>query len=233
VGGADRSTTLDPRLAGMNYVHNGSPATFYVDLPLPGIYNLSLAMGDAGTSQCFTTSRQIQFLDGSTVVATVNATGFTRNFFDDATGHLWSPSDWPTKNLAQQVALTGTRLTVVVGTNIPDSFTPIAYRGVAQVPAANFSLSASPSSLGIVQGYQGTSTLITTVSGGLNSGIILSASGVPTGTTVSFKPQTIPWPGLESERDRRARGPRVLGSIQPKMASDGPTIRGDLFGYKD
>ena len=44
----DRNAKLDPRLAGINFANNGSPATFYVDLPSAGTYNLSLAMGDAG-----------------------------------------------------------------------------------------------------------------------------------------------------------------------------------------
>ena len=48
----DRNAQEDPRLAGMNFATNGSPATFYVDLPSAGTYNLSLAMGDAGYQQC-------------------------------------------------------------------------------------------------------------------------------------------------------------------------------------
>ena len=59
----------------------------------------------------------------------------------------------------------------------------------------NFTISASPPSLSIQQGNQGTSALTTTVSGGFNSAISLSASGMPTGTTVSFNPSTIPAPG--------------------------------------
>ena len=70
VGARDRNAKLDPRLAGINYANNGSPATFYVDLPSAGTYNLSLAMGDAGYQQCWVQC-QIQFLDGSTVLATV------------------------------------------------------------------------------------------------------------------------------------------------------------------
>jgi hypothetical protein len=46
-----------------------------------------------------------------------------------------------------------------------------------------------------VQGNQGTSTITTTVSGGFNSSISLSASGAPSGTTVSFNPSTIAAPG--------------------------------------
>src|SRR5271165_4650423 len=48
VQGRDRNNGLDPRLAGVNLATNGMPATFYVDLPTAGTYNLSLAMGDAG-----------------------------------------------------------------------------------------------------------------------------------------------------------------------------------------
>ncbi len=61
--------------------------------------------------------------------------------------------------------------------------------------SGDFSISASPSSLTITQGNQGTSTISTTLSGGFNNAINLSASGVPTGTTVSFSPNPIPAPG--------------------------------------
>ncbi len=64
VQGRDRNgnnNNLDPRLAGVNLITNGSPATFYVDLPAPGTYSLSLAMGDAGYEECWSQC-QIQFL---------------------------------------------------------------------------------------------------------------------------------------------------------------------------
>ena len=60
VQGGDRSTLVDPRLAGINSALNGSPATFYVDLPSPGAYNVSLAMGDDGFAQC-STQCEVQF----------------------------------------------------------------------------------------------------------------------------------------------------------------------------
>jgi hypothetical protein len=59
----------------------------------------------------------------------------------------------------------------------------------------NFTVSASPSSLSVAQGKQGSSTITTTVNGGFNSAISLSATGVPSGTTVSFNPNPIPAPG--------------------------------------
>ena len=58
-----------------------------------------------------------------------------------------------------------------------------------------FSLSASPASLTIGQGNQGTSTITTTITGGFNNAVLLAASGVPSGAMVSFNPNPIPAPG--------------------------------------
>jgi len=192
----DRNAKLDPRLAGINFVTNGSPATFYVDLPSAGTYNLSLAMGDAGYAQC-SQQCQVQFLDGSTVLATVTGGPTQAGYFYDAKGNNWSAAAWPSSNVSQQVTLAGTRLTVVVGkTQATGTYTTIAFLGVTQVSGTpNFTLSALPASLSVAQGNQGTSSITTTISGGFNSAISLSASGMPSGTTVSFNPNPIPAPG--------------------------------------
>src|SRR5271167_3589817 len=123
----DRNAKLDPRLAGIDFANNGSPATFYVDLPSAGTYNLSLALGDAGYQQCWVQC-QVQFLDGGTVLATVTEGRTNAGYFYDAKGNNWSAAAWPASNLSQQVTLTGTRLTVVVGTNkAGGDSTPIAF----------------------------------------------------------------------------------------------------------
>jgi subtilase family serine protease len=54
-----------------------------------------------------------------------------------------------------------------------------------------YSLSASPASVSIVQGGSGSSTISSTVSGGFDSTVTLSASGQPSGVTVSFSPGSI------------------------------------------
>ena len=61
--------------------------------------------------------------------------------------------------------------------------------------APNFTLSASPSGVSVAPGSQGVSTITSTLSNGFNSAISLSATGMPSGTTVSFNPSTIPAPG--------------------------------------
>jgi hypothetical protein len=58
-----------------------------------------------------------------------------------------------------------------------------------------FSLSASPSSLTIGQGGMAASAITSTLSGGFNSSVVLSVSGLPAGATASFMPATIPAPG--------------------------------------
>src|SRR5208283_3557026 len=196
VQGGDRSSLVDVRLAGINSAQNGSPATFYVSLPSPGTYNLSLAMGDEGYAQCGTQC-QVQFFDGSTVVATVNEGATNPGYFYDAAGNNWSAAAWPTSNVSQQVTLSGSLLSVVVGTNsATGDLTPVATLAVTQTPS--FMISALPAALSVQQGNQGTSTITTAISGGFNSAVSLSASGVPTGTAVSFNPSTIPAPGAGS-----------------------------------
>lgn len=54
-----------------------------------------------------------------------------------------------------------------------------------------YSLSASPGSVSIVQGASGSSTITSTVSGGFDSAVALSASGAPSGVTIAFSPASI------------------------------------------
>lgn len=58
----------------------------------------------------------------------------------------------------------------------------------AAAPPADFSISASPSSRTVVQGSSTTYTATVTPSGGFTGAVILSAGGLPSGTTASFSP---------------------------------------------
>jgi len=64
--------------------------------------------------------------------------------------------------------------------------------------SGDFTISSSPSTLTIIKGAAGTSTITTARAGSFNSSIVLSASGLPAGATVSFKPSTIAAPGAGS-----------------------------------
>jgi subtilase family serine protease len=58
-----------------------------------------------------------------------------------------------------------------------------------------FTIAASPASVSVVRGSNGSSTISTSVSGGFDSAIALSASGQPAGVTVAFSPTSIAAPG--------------------------------------
>jgi kumamolisin len=90
-------------------------------------------------------------------------------------------------------AVTGYDL--VTGWGSPNSGLIAALTGPAQ---PGFSLSASPSSVSVVQGNAGSSTITSAVTGGFNTPVALSASGQPTGVTVSFNPTSITGAGTSS-----------------------------------
>ena len=74
----------------------------------------------------------------------------------------------------------------------------MALAGPLQLPS--YSLSASPATVSIVQGGSNTSasTITSTVSGGFNSAVALTASGEPTGVTVGFSPTSITGAGTST-----------------------------------
>ena len=55
-------------------------------------------------------------------------------------------------------------------------------------PAGDYTVSASPSSLSVVQGTNGATTITVNPLNGFNSGVSLSASGLPGGVTAAFNP---------------------------------------------
>src|SRR5258708_37125026 len=66
---------------------------------------------------------------------------------------------------------------------------------ISPAAAPNFTVTASPASLSVTHGSSGTTTISTAVSGGFNSALSLTASGLPTGVTAVFSPTSIAEPG--------------------------------------
>ena len=91
-------------------------------------------------------------------------------------------------------AVTGFDL--VTGWGSPNIGLMSALTSVSTTPA--FTLSASPTSASVVQGSNGTSTITTVATGGFNSAIALSASGQPSGVTVTFSPTSITGSGTST-----------------------------------
>jgi kumamolisin len=105
--------------------------------------------------------------------------GYAADFHDITSGTSGSYS-----------AVTGFDL--VTGWGSPNSGLIAALTGP---PVPSFSVSASPGSVSVLQGSNGSSTITSIVGGGFNSAIALSASGQPSGVTVAFNPSSIAAPG--------------------------------------
>ena len=180
-GSVSGSTTLSV-LAPPNFTLLASPSA------------VTVAQGNRGTST-LTTTVSGGFNNPIALSATGAPTGTTVGF---------SPNP-----ITAPGAGTST-LTIAVGTGTATGIYPITVTGsgggvqhtttvtLTVVTAPDFTLAASPASVSVVVGNQGNSTLTTTVSGGFNNAITLSATGVPTGTTVSFSPNPIAAPGAGS-----------------------------------
>jgi uncharacterized membrane protein/fibronectin type 3 domain-containing protein len=179
-GGIQRTTTVTLTVvAGPNFTISASPSS------------LSIAQGSPGTST-ITTTVSGGFSSAISLSATGAPTGTTVSF---------NPSTIPAPGAGSST------MTITVGASTPVGTYPITVTGngggiqrsttvtLTVTAPPNFTISASPSSLSVAQGSPGTSTITTTVSGGFSSPIGLSATGAPTGTTVSFNPSTIPAPG--------------------------------------
>ena len=83
-----------------------------------------------------------------------------------------------------------------------------------QVPPA-FTIATSQVSVSVLQGTTGSLTVATTVSGGFNSPIALTASGLPTGVTASFNPASIAAPGSGSSTLTISVGSAVAPGTYP------------------
>ncbi len=89
---------------------------------------------------------------------------------------------------ASSTATPGTLTVTITGTSGSLTNYTTVFLTVNAVPTANFTLSASPSSVTIAQGANGTSAVTIAPQNGFSGSVSLSASGLPTGVTASFNP---------------------------------------------
>ena len=68
---------------------------------------------------------------------------------------------------------------------------PALLNALVPVSTSGFSISASQSSLTVLVGKSGNTTITNTVTGGFSSAVTLSATGLPTGVTATFNPTSI------------------------------------------
>ena len=155
--------------------------------PNPVYYSLAATeYGASGDSSCNSTlgnaaGSSCIFYDVTQGDNDVNCTGTHNCYLPSGTQGVLS-----TSNSAYQPAY-GTQTGWDFATGIG---TVNAYNLVNNWPtsAPNFTLSASPNSVTITQGSNGTSTITIAPSNGFSGSVTLSASGLPTGVTAGFSP---------------------------------------------
>jgi subtilase family serine protease len=184
--GAGGTSFSSPIMAGIQALVNqkagdrqGQPNYVY--------YSLAAAeYGASGNSACSSTlgnkvGSSCVFYDVTLGDNDSNCTGTVNCYLPSGTRGVLSTSD--TADQPAYAAQTGWDFATGIGT-------VNAYNLVNAWPASgpNFSLSASPSSVTITQGSNGTSTITVTPVGGFSGKVTLSASGLPSGVTAAFNP---------------------------------------------
>jgi hypothetical protein len=158
--------------------------------------SVSVTQGSTGTSTISTTVSG-GFNSAVSLSASGLPSGVTASFSPASIAAPGSGSSTLTFT-ASSTATLGTAVVTVTGTGGGVTHTTTVNLTITSTATPNFTISASPSSVSIAKGAAGSSTVSTTVSGGFNSAIALSASGQPAGVTVSFSPASIAAPGSGS-----------------------------------
>jgi kumamolisin len=154
---------------------------------------VSVVQGSNGTSTI--TSTIVNGFDAAVALsATGQPAGVSVTFNPTSIAAPGSGTSTMTMAVASTTA-TGTYTITVTGTGGGITQTCTVSLTVTSPPAANFTISASPTSITVRRGNSGTSKITTAAVNGFNSAIALSATGQGSGATVSFSPTSIAAPG--------------------------------------
>jgi kumamolisin len=155
--------------------------------------SVSVVQGSSGTST-ITTTVSGGFDSAIALTASGQPTGVTLTLSTAAIAAPGTGSSTLTMSVASATA-TGTYTITVSGTGGGITHTATVALTVTAPTAGAFTIAVSPTSGSLRQGQSGTATVTTAVSGGFDSAIALSATGEPTGVTISFSPSSIAAPG--------------------------------------
>ena len=165
---AANNCVLPPPAPSPNFTLSASPAS------------LTVTQGNSGNST-ITVTPSAGFTGSVNLSASGLPSGVTTTFGTNPT-----TSTSVVTLAASGTATTGTFTLTITGTSGTLTHTTTISLTVKAVTSPNFSLSASPSSVTVVQGNSGNTTISVTPSGGFTGSVSLSASGLPSGVTASF-----------------------------------------------
>src|SRR6202161_3385975 len=155
--------------------------------------SVSVLQGSSGAST-ITTTVSGGFSSAIALTATGQPTGVTATLSPTSIAAPGSGSSTLTLTVAS-TTVAGSYTITVTGSGGGITHSATVALTVTAPTAGAFTISVSPTSGSLRQGQSGTATVTTAVSGGFDSPIALSATGEPTGVTISFSPSSIAAPG--------------------------------------
>jgi subtilase family serine protease len=158
--------------------------------------SVSVVQGSSGTST-ITTTVSSGFSSAIALTASGQPTGVTVTLNPTSIADPGSGSSTLTITVAS-TTVAGTYTITVTGTGGGITHTATVSLTVTAPGSGTFTISVSPTSGSLRQGQSGTAVVSTAVSGGFDSAIALSATGEPTGVSISFSPASIAAPGSGS-----------------------------------
>jgi subtilase family serine protease len=148
--------------------------------------SVTITQGGAGGTSTITVTDLGGFSGSVTLAASGLPSGVTAVFSPNPT------STTSTLTLtASATATTGTATVTITGTSGSLVATTTLSLTVNAASTPNFTISASPSSLTVTQGSNGTSTITITSQNSFNSATTLTATGLPSGVTAAFSPNPV------------------------------------------
>jgi subtilase family serine protease len=179
MNGAGLLNALAGTPSGPNFTLSASPAS------------VTVTQGSGGSSTV-TATISGGFNAAIALSASGQPSGVTVGFSPASIAAPGSGSSGVTLTVASN-PVTGTYPITITG--IGGGITQTTTLSLTVVGPANFTISASPTAVSLARGSKGTSTITTAISGSFSSAIGLSASGQPSGVTVSFSKTSIAAPG--------------------------------------
>jgi methionine-rich copper-binding protein CopC len=159
---------------------------------------VTITQGGNGTSTITVTSLN-GFNSATTLTASGLPSGVTAVFSPNPVTPPANGNATSTLTLtATGTATTGTATVTVTGTSGSTTHTTTIALTVNAAASPDFTIGASPSSLTVVQGTNGTSTITITSLNSFSSATALSASGLPSGVTAVFSPTSVTPPANSS-----------------------------------
>jgi uncharacterized membrane protein len=154
---------------------------------------VSIIQGHSGAAT-ITTTVSGGFSSAIALSASGQPAGVTLSFSPASIAAPGSGTSSLSGTVASSVAA-GTYSIVVTGSGDGITHTATVSLTVTAAASGGFTVSVSPTSGYLLQGQSGYAVVTTAVSGGFSSAVSLSASGQPSGVTISFSPASISAPG--------------------------------------